>query len=37
MEAITGGRNLLAATAAVWIEVSFVPLYEGSCLFHEYP
>jgi FkbM family methyltransferase len=32
---IAGARMLLQTTAAVWIEVSFVPLYEGSCLFHE--
>jgi FkbM family methyltransferase len=32
---IAGGRKLLEKTTAVWIEVSFVPLYEGSCLFHE--
>jgi FkbM family methyltransferase len=35
MEVIAGGRSLLETTAAVWIEVSFIPLYEGSCLFHE--
>jgi FkbM family methyltransferase len=32
---IAGGRQVLGQTAAVWTEVSFVPLYQGSCLFHE--
>jgi FkbM family methyltransferase len=35
LEVIAGARELLTETAAIWIEVSFVPLYEGSCLFHE--
>jgi FkbM family methyltransferase len=34
-DVLAGGRTLLERTDAIWIEVSFVPLYEGSCLFHE--
>ena len=32
---LSGGASLLKRTSAVWLEVSFVKLYEGSCLFHE--
>ena len=35
LSALSGARSVLATTGAVWIEVSFVRLYEGSCLFHE--
>jgi FkbM family methyltransferase len=34
-DVLAGGRALLDRTDAIWIEVSFVPLYQGSCLFHE--
>jgi FkbM family methyltransferase len=32
---IAGGKTTLSKTEMVWTEVSFVALYEGSCLFHE--
>jgi hypothetical protein len=36
LEALKGARRLLAAgSLAILAEVSFAPLYEGSCLYHE--
>lgn len=32
---LRGATSLLSRTAAIWVEVSFVKLYEQSCLFHE--
>ncbi len=35
LQVLAGAKQCLASTSFVWIEVSFKPLYEGSCLFHE--
>ena len=32
---ISGAAKTLSLTAAIWIEVSFKPLYEGSCMYNE--
>ena len=32
---LAGGRETLARTRVLWVEVSFERLYEGACLFHE--
>jgi FkbM family methyltransferase len=32
---LRGGAHTLKRTTMLWIEVSFVRLYEGACLFHE--
>jgi FkbM family methyltransferase len=35
LEALRGARQSLAAAKAVITEVSFIPYYEGQCLFHD--
>ncbi len=32
---LSGAKKCLSSTNLVWIEVSFKPLYDGACLFHE--
>lgn len=32
---LIGGRNTLMKTHLIWVEVSFKPLYDGSCLFND--
>jgi FkbM family methyltransferase len=35
LQALSGGRDVLARTRALWIELSFRQLYVGGCLIHE--
>jgi len=35
LAALTGGREFVRDSRMVWVEVSFKPLYQQSCLFHE--
>ncbi len=35
LQVLRGGAQTLARTRAVWVELSFVQLYDGACLIHE--
>ena len=35
LQVIQGAKSVLARTKLAWIEISYKPLYQGACLFHE--